>query len=45
MFLTILTFLALGSFAWILWFLIAFMRYVASGQYELDQRLRSIARR
>ncbi len=45
MFLTILTLLALGSFAWMLWFLVAFIRYVASGQYALDQRLRSIARR
>jgi hypothetical protein len=45
MFLTILSLLALLVFALGLWFLIAFIRYVASGRYELDRRLQAIARR
>ncbi len=45
MLITILGLLALLVFALGLWFLIEFIRYVRSGQYELDQRLQSIARR
>ncbi len=45
MFITILSLLALLVFALGLWFLIEFIRYIASGRYELDQRLQSIARR
>ena len=45
MFLTILGLLALLVVGLGLWFLIEFIRYVLSGQYELDQRLQSIARR
>lgn len=45
MFLTVLGFLALLVLALGLWFLIAFIRYVASGRYELDRRLQTIARR
>ncbi len=45
MLLTIISFLGLLVLGWGLWFLIEFVRYVASGRYELDQRLRSIMRR
>ncbi len=45
MFLTILSLLALLVFALGVWFLIAFIRYVASGRYELDRRLQTFARR
>jgi hypothetical protein len=45
MFITILGLLALLVFGLGLWFLIEFIHYVRSGQYELDQRLQSIARR
>lgn len=43
---TILTFIAFCIAAlllgWALWFLIEFIRYVASGEYEIDQRLRNL---
>ncbi len=45
MLLTILSLLALLIFALGLWFLVEFIRYVASGRYELDRRLQTIARR
>ena len=37
----LLAFLILG---WAIWFLIEFIRYVRSGEYEIDQRLRKIVR-
>ena len=45
MLLTIISLVGLLVLGLGLWFLIEFVRYVASGQYELDQRLRSIMRR
>ena len=45
MFLTILGLLALLVLSLGVWFLIEFIRYITSGQYELDQRLQSIVRR
>lgn len=29
---------------WAVWFMIAMIRYIASGQYEVDKRLRDICR-
>ncbi|MFZ5886021.1 MAG: hypothetical protein ACOYYF_01000 [Chloroflexota bacterium] len=29
---------------WAVWFVIAMIRYIASGQYEMDKRLRDICR-
>lgn len=29
---------------WAIWFLIEFIRYVASGEYEMDKRLRNSQR-
>jgi hypothetical protein len=34
--------IALLIFGWALWFLFEFIRYVASGEYEIDERLREI---
>jgi hypothetical protein len=36
--------IALLVLGWALWFLIEFIRYVVSGEYELDKRLRNISR-
>ncbi len=30
--------------AWAIWFVIAFVRYIRSGDYEVDQRLDNISR-
>jgi hypothetical protein len=41
--LTIIGFLiALLIFGWAIWFLFEFICYVASGEYEIDERLREI---
>jgi hypothetical protein len=41
--LTIIGFLiALLIIGWVIWFLFEFIRYVASGEYEIDKRLREI---
>ena len=29
---------------WLIWFVIEFIRYLASGEYEIDKRLRDITR-
>ncbi len=29
---------------WAIWFLIAMIRYIASGQYEVDKRLREVCK-
>jgi hypothetical protein len=43
--LTVIGFLiALVIFGWAIWFLFEFIRYVASGEYEIDKRLRDIHR-
>jgi hypothetical protein len=36
--------IALLLLGWALWFLIEFIRYIMSGEYELDKRLRNISR-
>jgi hypothetical protein len=36
--------IALLLLGWALWFLIEFIRYVVSGEYELDKRLRNVSR-
>lgn len=36
--------IALLVLGWALWFLIEFIRYVVSGEYELDKRLRNVSR-
>lgn len=36
--------IALLLLGWALWFLIEFLRYLISGEYELDKRLRNISR-
>ena len=41
--LTIIGFpIAMLMFGWGIWFLFEFIRYVASGEYEIDERLRAI---
>ena len=44
----IFTFITLFLFAlmvfWALWFIVRLVRYIGSGQYELDQRLRDICK-
>jgi len=30
---------------WALWFLIELVRYIASGEYEMDQRLQAVRRK
>lgn len=41
-FLLIAALLVLG---WALWFLVELIRYVASGEYEMDRRLQAIRRK
>ncbi len=36
--------IALLVAAWAIWFLIAFLRYILSGDYQVDQRLDNISR-
>ena len=36
--------IALLLVGWALWFVIEFIRYVVSGEYEIDKRLRNISR-
>ena len=36
--------IAILILGWAIWFLIEFIRYVRSGEYEIDQRLRKIVR-
>ena len=36
--------LAILILGWAIWFLIEFIRYIWSGEYEIDQRLRKIVR-
>ena len=40
----ILTLLALGILGWGIWFVIEFVRYIATGEYETDKRLHDIRR-
>ncbi len=41
---SVLIAIALPLLGWALWFLIEFIRYIVSGEYELDKRLRNISR-
>jgi len=41
---SVLIAIALLLLGWALWFLIEFIRYIVSGEYELDKRLRNITR-
>ncbi len=36
--------IALLVAAWVIWFVIAFVRYILSGDYQVDQRLDNISR-
>jgi hypothetical protein len=36
--------IALLVAGWALWFVIEFIRYILSGEYEMDKRLREIVR-
>ncbi len=44
MFSIFITGIALLVVAWAIWFLIAFLRYILSGNYEVDKRLNDICR-
>jgi hypothetical protein len=41
---SILTLFALACLGWVIWFLIELIRYVITGEYETDKRLRNIGR-
>lgn len=45
---SVLTLIAILSailvFGWAIWFVIELIRYIISGEYEVDQRLRNIGR-
>jgi hypothetical protein len=36
--------IAILIFGWAVWFVIEFIRYIVSGEYEVDKRLRNISR-
>jgi len=36
--------LAILILIWAVWFVVRFIQYIASGEYEVDQRLRNIRR-
>jgi len=36
--------IALPILVWAVWFVIEFIRYIVSGEYEVDKRLRNISR-
>jgi hypothetical protein len=38
----LLFFLAFVFAGWAVWFVVEFVRYLASGEYEIDQRLRQL---
>ena len=35
---------AILVFGWAIWFVIELIRYIVTGEYEVDQRLRNISR-
>ena len=41
---TLLVLIAMLALAWFVWFLIEFIRYVVSGEYEIDIRLNNLKR-
>ncbi len=40
---TVLTIIAIPVLGWAIWFVIESIRYIASGEYEMDKRLREIS--
>jgi hypothetical protein len=40
----ILIFLAALMLAWALWFIVRMIRYIRSGRYAIDQRLRDVCK-
>ena len=36
--------IALIVFGWAIWFVIEFIRYIVTGEYDVDKRLRDISR-
>ena len=40
----ILTLFALIILAWVIWYVIEFVRYITTGEYETDKRLHDIRR-
>lgn len=40
----ILIFLSALMLAWAFWFIVRMFRYIHSGQYELDQRMREVCK-
>jgi hypothetical protein len=41
---TLLVLIAMLALAWFVWFLIEFIRYMVSGEYEIDIRLNNLKR-
>lgn len=39
----VLIIIAVLIIGWAVWFIIEYIRYIASGEYEIDQRLRKIS--
>ena len=44
MFTVLAVLIATAVLSWAIWFVIELIRYVASGEYEIDKRLRDIGR-
>jgi nitrogen fixation/metabolism regulation signal transduction histidine kinase len=44
MFTILFILIALLTLGWAIWFVVAFLHYLASGQYELDRRLQQFKR-
>jgi len=44
MFTVLAVLIAIPVLSWVIWFVIELIRYVASGEYEIDKRLRDIGR-
>lgn len=43
-FTTIATLVAVPVLVWAIWFVVEFLRYVFSGEYEMDKRLQNFKR-
>ena len=44
MFTALTILIAIPILSWVIWFVIELIRYVASGEYEMDKRLHDIGR-
>ena len=44
MFTTLILLIAIFILGWAIWFVIEFVRYIVSGEYEMDKRLRNSQR-